>query len=560
MLKLKTILVVLALILVSWPIYRPILDPGFFPVHDNLQIQRIYEIANALRDGQFPARIVKDLGYGYHYALFNFYAPLPYYFGALFNLVGFSYLFSGKIMFFIPNLFSIVFMFFLAKKISKSNLTAFFAGVLYAYFPYRAADNYVRGVVGELFVIMFLPLLILGIYEIFSSKKINFLYIFSLAGIILSHNIYAYLVCLGLVFFTALYFLIGIFKKKKIYLLNVIRLSMMSLFSLGLTAFFWLPAFTENKFTHIEKISEAGYYFGNFFLSLKELWQSEWGYGGAAGGMTFMIGKIHLAIAIGALIIYTFYVIKHKKVNLAAVLFLFFAAICTFLTNRRSFFLWKSIPLLNLTQYPMRFIFFIDFSLIMFIILFIKDTFQKSNPKILFVIIIISSIFVIYKNVGFYKSAFNYEFNSTYLSADYLKWDTSARADEYLPKEFVLPISKSEISDGSIKTNKKVDIKVLESKSNEMMVEFANTHDNLVINFPIADFPGWKMFVNGKEEKINAQTKYNLISGNFGKGKYLVEIKFTNTPVRTFGNVISLISLICFICLIIKSKTYGRNS
>lgn len=558
--KLKTILVLLALILVSWPIYRPILDYGFFPVHDDLQIQRIYEMANALRDGQFPVRIVKDFGYGYHYALFNFYAPLPYYFGAFFNLIGVSYLFSGKIMFFIPNFLSIVFMFWLAKKITKSNLIAFFAGVLYAYFPYRAADNYVRGVTGELFVMMFLPLLLLGIYEMLSSKKINLLYAFSLAGIILSHNIYAYLVCLGFAMFTISYSVVGILKKEKVYLTNMIHLILMSLLSLGLTAFFWFPASMENKFTHIEKISEAGYYFGNFFVSIKDLWQSEWGYGGAGGGMTFMIGKIHIFLAAGALIVYLYNSIKMKKLTLAPILFLFFAVFCTFLTNHGSFFLWKLIPLLNLTQYPMRLIFFIDFSLILFIVLSTRDIFQKANQKFLFVIVVISSIFVIFRNVGFYKSAYNYDFTEKYLSEKYLKWDSTIRGDEYLPKEFVIPIKENEISDGSIKTNKGVNVKILFHKSNEMVIEFENKNKDLQVNFPITNFPGWKMFVNGKEERITVQTKFNLISGNFGKGKYFVQVKFVNTPVRSIGNLISLIGLVSLICLIVKRfQIYGRK-
>lgn len=169
MLKLKTILVIFSLFLISLPVYRPLFDPGFFPVHDDMQVQRVFEMGNALKDGQFPVRILSDFGYGYHYPLYNFYAPLPYYVGAFFNLIGFSPLTSTKIMFLLPNFLSIAFMFALIKKITKSSLSAFFAAVLYAYFPYRAVDNYVRGVIGEIYVMMFLPLLVLGIYDLFIS-------------------------------------------------------------------------------------------------------------------------------------------------------------------------------------------------------------------------------------------------------------------------------------------------------------------------------------------------------------------------------------------------------
>lgn len=199
-------------------------------------------MANALRDHQFPVRILKNFGYGYHYPLFNFYAPLPYYVGAFFNLAGFSVLNATKIMFFIPNLLSIIFMYILAKKITKNTWLSILAAILYIYFPYRAADNYVRGVAGEIYVMMFLPLLVLGVYEILHEEvhprlRLNFLFIASLAGIILSHNIYAYIVCLYLAIFCLFYFLYGIFKKETYIFKNFIRLIASSIFSLLLTAF-----------------------------------------------------------------------------------------------------------------------------------------------------------------------------------------------------------------------------------------------------------------------------------------------------------------------------------
>ena len=72
---------IIVILLSYWSISHLLL-PGFFPIHDNTQVQRVFEMSKSLRDGMFPVRWVSDMGYGFGYPIFNFYAPLAYYFGA----------------------------------------------------------------------------------------------------------------------------------------------------------------------------------------------------------------------------------------------------------------------------------------------------------------------------------------------------------------------------------------------------------------------------------------------------------------------------------------------
>src|SRR3972149_3277762 len=76
----------------------PFFHPGFFPMHDDTQPSRVFEMAQSLRDGMFPVRWVKDLGYGYGYPIFNFYAPLSYYIGAGFMFLGVDALVATKLV------------------------------------------------------------------------------------------------------------------------------------------------------------------------------------------------------------------------------------------------------------------------------------------------------------------------------------------------------------------------------------------------------------------------------------------------------------------------------
>ena len=82
----------ITLILLSWPVIKPILVPGFFPIHDQTQVVRVQQMAEAYQAGQFPVRWVGDLGYGFGYPIFNFYAPLAYYLLEALHLLGLNYL------------------------------------------------------------------------------------------------------------------------------------------------------------------------------------------------------------------------------------------------------------------------------------------------------------------------------------------------------------------------------------------------------------------------------------------------------------------------------------
>ena len=100
----------LVLLLSLWAI-APFFQPGFFPIHDNTQIIRVQQMSQALQEDQFPVRWVGDLGYGFGYPIFNFYAPLVYYLGAFFHLIGLNVLLATKVIFVLGIVFSGLFMY-----------------------------------------------------------------------------------------------------------------------------------------------------------------------------------------------------------------------------------------------------------------------------------------------------------------------------------------------------------------------------------------------------------------------------------------------------------------
>jgi len=94
----------------TWPLFKS----GYFTHHDDVQVIRLYELDKCIRDFQIPCRWVPDLGGLYGYPLFNYYAPLPYYFGETFYLISGSLPISVKIMFGFAFVGSYIFMYLFA--------------------------------------------------------------------------------------------------------------------------------------------------------------------------------------------------------------------------------------------------------------------------------------------------------------------------------------------------------------------------------------------------------------------------------------------------------------
>ena len=49
-------------ILLWWAVV-PLLGNGYFPMHDDTQVARVISMGNALREYQFPVRLVDGFGY-----------------------------------------------------------------------------------------------------------------------------------------------------------------------------------------------------------------------------------------------------------------------------------------------------------------------------------------------------------------------------------------------------------------------------------------------------------------------------------------------------------------
>src|SRR3990167_3660727 len=103
-------------LLISFSLLWPLFASSTYPYHDDVTYIRLYEMDKCFKDYQIPCRWVPDLGGLYGYPIFNYYAPLPYYFLELIYFVTHSLLISVKVMFAVSFLGAYIFMYLLALK------------------------------------------------------------------------------------------------------------------------------------------------------------------------------------------------------------------------------------------------------------------------------------------------------------------------------------------------------------------------------------------------------------------------------------------------------------
>ena len=523
---------------------------GYFPMHDDTQPARVFALSQELKRGIFPVRLVSLLGYGYGYPIFNFYAPLPYYLGALLYLSGLDLIIAAKMMFIIGSLLAGIFMYILVQS-QAGPAVAIASSLFYLYAPYHAVNMYVRGAVGEYYAYAFLPLLFFGIAGIF-KKGFKFLFAgaLGLAAIILSHNI------LGLItvyfLFLTLVILLILFFYKKISVRVLISFIIIILLGISLSSFFILPAVFEKDYTLVNSLTAGGSNYRNHFVSIVQLWDSPWGFGGSVSGLmdglSFKIGKFHILASLLAL-----FLLQKRQFYFSLTVFVIFL-LSVFMMTEESSFIYSLLPYFNFIQYPWRFLNFVVFSIPLLLISL--NNIQNRLIKTLLIFFLASAVVLI--NHKYFSVQYIYPLTENdYLSSRELQFKISGISDEYLPPDLVPPKIENEIAKDLIQ-GEKVKLAILENETRYKSLNFFVDRE-VQVKTNIAFFPGWQASVDNK--KIPIDKEDGFVTVNLPAGRHKLEFNFKNTPVRTVSNTISFLSLILILYLaIVPAKKWQKKS
>lgn len=560
----KKFLPLIVVILLSFWAVKPFFSSGFFPMHDDTQVGRVFEMGKALRDGMFPVRWVQDLGYGYGYPIFNFYAPLAYYVGGFFNVLGFDALISTKIMMGIGILLSGIFMFVFASELF-GGIGGVVAALFYVYAPYHAIDIYVRGDVAEFWAYAFIPLAFYGLIKVYKEGKWRFVILGSLgiAGIILSHNLTA-MMSMPFLLTVALLYCFVAYRNKRLsiifYLLFTISLGLL------LSAFYWLPALMEMKYTNVFSQIGGGADFRDHFVCLSQLWQSPWGFGGSSpgcvDGISFAIGKLHIIMsAIFIIFFFVFSKLKsfhsnntyHYGIALFSVIGFLVSILLTLEISKP---IWEAVLFMAFFQYPWRFLLLTSF-FSSFLAGAVFLYFKNFPLKLLASCFLLISLFF-YSVKYFQPQEYLSISANNYISETNIKWTTSKISDEYMPENFNKPKSESEIATNKLVAIEK-DVKILYGVQNTRSIRaFIDSPKDTKLRIAFAFFPSWNILLDNR--KVSPEDTNQGMSIFLPKGRHEFDMEFIETPIEKLADAISLTSLFVLIAGIIlsrKSLLYG---
>ncbi len=538
-----------------WPLFRS----DFFRMHDFTHVARLVELNVALKDGQIPPRWASDFGWGYGMPLFHFYPPLSYYLAEIFYWLGLSAVTAIKLIFALNFLAGFWFMYLWVRQF-WGKIGGTVAAVAFTYLPYRAVQFYVRGALAELMAMTFLPLFFYAAYKLIETRKSKFLVLTMLAitAVFLSHNVIALLA----IFFFGLYFLFHLltkikYKKKLVLPWGNLTLAITAVLgAIVLSAFFIFPAFLEKDKTIVASIAGGFSYYKLHFVYLRQFLDRRWAYGGSVLGpnddISFQIGLPHIFLAALAIAVFIV-VLRRKNITLMSQLLYCFMALLlsVFMMTYHSEFIWDNLPILQIAQFPWRFLTFtgVLMSFLSGSIWFLIKSLKWRVVSATFAILAIVGLnFNYFKPERFFPAADYY-----YTDRQKIKTQMSDILFDYIPATakknppfFSQPYQTSaQISDWREKTG---------------LYQFeATTQEPTTLTLNNYYFPGWKVFVDQKESPINYENLLGIIEFTLPSGNHQIMVKLTKTPIQLWADRISLtgwLGLLGFMVWNIKIKKW----
>jgi uncharacterized membrane protein len=528
----KQLFIFISIVLLCCIPLLTLFHPGLPKTHDGPDhVIRTANYYQNFLDGNIIPRWTPNVNSGFGHPALMFFYPLPYYLGSFFHFLGFSFIDSVKIVFALSFLAS-GFTMYLWIRAFLGIRPAILAAFLYMFAPYRFVDLYVRGAIGEHVAFVFPPLVFYFFLQL--SKKVTYGRflgaVLSLAGLILSHNAIS-LMFLPILLVYGCYLLWSV--KDRVRIAGIFIASIV--FAFGVSAFFWIGAFFESKYTLVDFVTKDGDYALSFVEPIKWL-TSPWSYEGT-GKLSVEIGWVQLLLMLGGGI-YLFFARKTVKNRLFAIGICLIFLIALFLMTRSSTLLWETLPILYKFQFPWRFLTVVVFATAVFGGLVLAQIPQKKQLLFLCVLVTVAILFTsqywqaksfVTKGDAYFSGIVRTTTNDTGESSPI--WSTRSME---IPR-----VKPMEVIEGNA-----IVTQTWRSSTNHVYTVSAKKATRLVEN--TLYFPGWEIQVDNTVVPLQFQDpKYRgLMTFSVTPGVHTVVVQFSETKLRSLANTITMISCV----------------
>ena len=247
-----TIILVFAII-----VSIPLLNKNFNIYGDDgiQHIARLMGTYQSIAEGEIPPVIMSNFCNGFGYSWNIFYSPITAYVPLIFNMFTNSFELMLKLFMILATFLTGIAMYEFVKRVTKNRYAGILAGIIYILAPYRLTDVYMRIAISELTSFIFIPIVFLGMYNIFNSEEKNLqkslVLTVGATGLILAHIVIAMYTAI----FCLVYVLVNIKKLKEKQIWKMLAINI--LLTLLLTSFYLVPMI-DHKFSTEYEVFQPG--------------------------------------------------------------------------------------------------------------------------------------------------------------------------------------------------------------------------------------------------------------------------------------------------------------
>ncbi|MCL4267073.1 MAG: glycosyltransferase family 39 protein [Anaerolineae bacterium] len=592
------------LVVTLWglPLITPLLKwTAVACTHDgHLHYHRVAAMRYAWENGLYFTRWLPDLAFGYGYPFFVYREPAPLYAVLLPHLLGLPLPAAENLFYALCILAGGWFMFLWARDIFGAR-AGIVSAVAYMSAPYVLVDALVRGNAPESLALPLLPLLLwLSRRWLLTGETRWFVTaIFSLAFLSLSHNI-------SLLIFTPtllVYLLALAVLHKMAWRTAVLRLALLFGLGLGMTSFYTVGAVLEmDAVTLQQSVSTRNNDFRYNFATLAEIFApvTPEDPNLLNPPLRFRLGWVMTALGIwGALCWFWLRRVEIKRLrdwemeqspNLSIsqsllkeqqwhiVLMVLATAVYLFMSLPPSLFLWETLPLIDFTQFPWRFIgrAALPVALLAGVpFLCLPQPAARSrtadyrlpitNYRLRLLFFLALSLLLLEAIPNLYPNECREEMFPTILTVHQYEHETGLVGVDpegsYFPRSVLQRPTASPLQ-ADYQTGQKpqrLDITALPEGA-ELTTAVAHPRGVTVqltspqpftATYLSFAFPGWQAFVDGTAVPITPSQPDGLITFPVPAGSHTIEVKWGSTPLRSLLIAVSILAFMSTILLVV---------
>ena len=564
----------LLIVLFSIPALQPLFSNQFTCGFDNVfHLWRSVQIAELMQSGEWFSRWAPHMVRGYGYPLYLFQSPLSAYGAAVFHFSGFSWPVSINLVYALGLVLSAIATWWLVRDL-WGELGGLVAAVAMLYAPFHIYVVMYRGSMSESAAWIFPPLVLWGLrrWQLLKQRVGLVTAVLSLTLLFFTHDVTAYAF---LPFFVV--WIVGLSWEVrsrtqinadehrlslKFRLQRLTSGGLALLLGLGGGAFFWLPAVVERGSIQFDRASSAWpFLFNNNFLPLNQLFAlprnadpwllNDWPERGL--GAVLLVGVL-VGIVMG------WRLAGEKRWITAVITFIFVSYL--FIVSPFSTVLWENVGILAVFQFPWRFLAPATLAAAMLIGGIVNCQLSIVNRQWIGLGLI--ALLSILHWGWLYPNHCDVPQDATV--AGMVSWELGTGTLGTTASRELLPVTVAQVPrepDVPSPWEARILLADLPDGATIVSAEYGaldatielSTPDPFVVRYRAFDFPGWQVTVNGESVPITPSKPHGLITFPVENGWSTIQVTFTETPLRSIADVISILSIVTLAVMLIRPST-----